>query len=266
MISSMHNPQIKLARTLHRSRGRSRSGLCLLEGLRLVRDAWQSGVTPQPLFYLPAAAASNPALAALVQEIATQGGEVLACTPSLFAALADTVTPQGIAAIVPIPALPLPAAPELVLILDSVQDPGNVGALLRTAEAAGADLVILGPETVDGTNPKVLRSAMGAHFRLPMRQCSQWTDVGALLPPAAIYLADLNAALVYDQVDWTQPAVLIVSNEANGPSPEARGLGQAIHIPMRGQVESLNVAISGALLLFEAARQRRQRVQSAQIR
>ncbi len=258
MITSTDNSRIKEARSLQRKRQRLAAGRCLIEGLRLVEDAWRAGARPERIFFVPEAAETNPALAQLVAEISAAGVESLACTPQVFQSLADTVTPQGIAGVLPLPNLPLPTQPGLALILDGIGDPGNAGTLLRTAEAAGVGLVLLAPQTVDVFNPKVLRAGMGAHFRLPLRTCTDWDQVKSYLDPTwPIFVAHANSELIYDQVDWTQPAVLILGSEAGGPSSTARQMGHPLSIPMGGDTESLNAAIAGAVILFEAARQRR---------
>jgi TrmH family RNA methyltransferase len=172
--------------------------------------------------------------------------------------MAETVTPQGILAVVPFPERPAPQHPELVLIVDAVADPGNLGTLLRSAEAAGVELVLLSEGTADVFNPKVVRGGMGAHFRLPMRWGMRWEDIAGAVQGLTVYLADVRGERSYDEVDWRRPAALIVSSEAHGPSPAARRLAhEAIYIPMQGQTESLNVGVAGSIILFEAARQRR---------
>jgi TrmH family RNA methyltransferase len=164
---------------------------------------------------------------------------------------------------------PLPPpreVPPLLLVCDAIQDPGNLGTILRAAEAAGVNAVWLSPGCVDPYNPKVVRAAMGAHFRLPIFAESAWEVIPAQLTrlhPSEIglFAADAGADTPYDAVDWTRPATLIVSNEAHGLSREARHLatqrGGLISIPMAGGTESLNAAMSAAIILFEAARQRR---------
>jgi len=105
----------------------------------------------------------------------------------------------------------------------------------------------------------VVRAAMGAHFRLPLRICADWTAINRLLPPGLqVYLAQANAERAYDAVDWRKATAIVVGGEASGASDAAHGLAQAIAIPMHGQVESLNAAMAGVVILFEAARQRRQ--------
>lgn len=256
MITSTSNQRIKDARKLLTRKGRHAAGLMLVEGVRLLADAWRSGVRPETIFYVPELLIA-PEGVQLLSELEAAGCSAAPCTPAVFAALSETTTPQGIAAVLPLPQLPWPAHPTLLLILDGVSDPGNAGTLLRSAEAAGCDGVIFAPGTVDPFNDKVVRAAMSAHFRLPLRICTTWATVAALLPPGApCYLADAHATLDYAAVDWRASSALIVSNEAHGASADARAHGAAITIPMRGG-ESLNAAVAGAVILFEAARQRR---------
>ena len=258
-ITSTANPRIKELRKLSKRKTRHARGQLLLEGLRLVRDALDSGVTPALLLYVPDSLSADE-LQPLLATARARGSDVWTCTAAVFAGIAETVTPQGIAAVVPLPDLPVPATADFVLLLDGVRDPGNAGTLLRTAEAAGVDIVLFGPDSVDPFNDKVLRAAMGAHFRLPLRICPTWDAVRTAAPPGlAWYHAEASAAQAYDQVDWTQPAALIIGSEATGPSAAARAHSRAVAIPMHGHTESLNAAMAGAVILFEAARQRRVR-------
>lgn len=258
MITSTSNQRIKDARKLQSRRHRQATGKLFLEGVRLIGDAVQSGCWPELLFFVPELMVANPQGAQLVAQVQAAGSECLACTEPVFATLAETVTPQGIAAIVQLPHLSPPAQPTFTLILDGIRDPGNAGTLLRSAEAAGIELVLFGPETVDAFNDKVVRAGMGAHFRLPLRTCADWSAVRQWLSTAQqLYVAEADAATAYDQVDWRRPAALVVGGEATGPSRVARAAAQPLAIPMLGKVESLNAAIAGAIILFEAARQRR---------
>lgn len=262
MISSLDNQQIKDARKLQRRRQRVRSGTLLIEGVRLVRDAIQSGATIEKLFYAPTLIADNATALALIAQSEAVGLTALACTEEIFHALTETVTPQGIAAVVALPALLLPTPLQFTLILDQVRDPGNAGTLVRSAEAAGVDAVLFGPETVDPFNDKVVRAGMGAHFRLPIRTCATWSAIHALLAPQqTLYVAQATATLAYTAVDWSAPCALVVGGEATGASVETATFAQALAIPMHRQVESLNAAIAGAVILFEAARQRRTRAE-----
>ena len=257
MITSTANQRIKDARKLLTRKGRHAAGQLLVEGVRLLADAWRSGTRPALLFYAPDLLTSSDGQA-LLAELEHAGCVSFPCTTAVFATLSETTTPQGVAAVLPLPQLAWPAHPALLLILDGVSDPGNAGTLLRSAAAAGCDGVIFGPGAVDPFNDKVVRAGMAAHFHIPMRLCATWPDVEALLPPAmSCYVADAQAATEYTRVDWRTPAALLIGNEAHGPSHAARQRSTAIAIPMQRTVESLNAAIAGAVILFEAARQRR---------
>lgn len=257
LITSLENPRIKAARKLRTHKGRQTARSLLVEGVRLLADAWRSGMRPQAVFYAPELLGSDEGLA-LLAELQGTGCACFGCTPAVFASLAETVTPQGIAAILPLPALPLPPRPTLILILDGIGDPGNAGTLMRSAEAAGADGIIVGPETVDPFNDKVVRAGMGAHFRLPIHRCAGWDEVTALLPAEmAWHVADAHNGVAYDTIDWRQPCAIVIGSEAHGPSPEAIARSTNIMIPMAGSAESLNAAIAGSVILFEAARRRR---------
>jgi TrmH family RNA methyltransferase len=142
------------------------------------------------------------------------------------------------------------------LILDGIADPGNLGTILRTAAAASVGLVVLAPHCVDPFNPKALRSAMGAHFRIPIARQS-WDEIAGAVSGLSLYLADSGGTLPYYNVDWRGPSALIVGGEAHGADPHARQLaGATVAIPMGSAVESLNAASAAAVILFEIRRQR----------
>ena len=259
MITSIHNPRIKAARKLADRKERYAAGMLLAEGVRMIADAVQCGIEPGAVFYDPEALEANPAAAALLATLAGAGTDCQPCTPEVIATLTTTVTPQGIVAILPLPLnLPFQTPLTFALILDAIRDPGNAGTLLRSAAAAGVQAVIFGPQTVDPFNDKVLRAGMGAHFRVPLRICATWEQVRRILGSGpGLYLAEADAQLAYDQVDWCTPCALVVGGEASGAGAPARAESTAIAIPMHSGVESLNAAVAGSVILFEAARQRR---------
>jgi TrmH family RNA methyltransferase len=260
MITSASNTRIKDARKLQRRRERYEQGQLLIEGARLVRDAWQQGATFHHAFVAPELIVDQKATLSLIDELKAEGIELLSCTGNVFATLSETVTPQGIAAVVAMPHLPLPDVRTLTLLLDQVRDPGNAGTLLRSAAAAGVQLALFGPETVDPFNEKVLRAGMGAHFRVPIRVLEKWDEAAALIDlTQPLYVADAGSESDYDRVDWSAPCTLAVGGEANGASAWVREHALAITIPMLGATESLNAAVAGSVILFEAARQRRNR-------
>ncbi len=254
MITSTTNPNIKFIRGLQARRAaREAEGLFVVEGVRLVEEA--AGATAQPRLVLHTANLDPRAEAAL-QQLVSRGAQVEAVSPAVLAAASDTQSPQGLLAVIPMPALPLPAALTLALVLDGLGDPGNLGAILRAASAAGVQAVLLAPGTVDPYNPKVVRAAMGAHFHLPLLSAG-WDELAQRLAGLDLWLAEARVGTAYSSVDWRKPSGLVIGSEAAGPSAPARRLAaNQVHIPMPGQAESLNAAIAAAVILFEAARQR----------
>jgi TrmH family RNA methyltransferase len=173
-------------------------------------------------------------------------------------AASDTQTPQGLLAVLPITPRLLPTDPTFILILDQIRDPGNLGTILRTAAAAGADVLVLPPETADPYAPKVVRAAMGAHFRLPIHTLS-WEELRTFTAPLHIYLADAGGTVTHTKTDFTHPLALIIGGESHGASEEVKALNPTpIRIPMPGKTESLNAAIAAGILIFEVVRQRNQ--------
>ncbi len=256
MLTSAQNPKIRLARSLAgRSKERREAGGFLAEGVRLVEEALSAGWPFQ--FVLYADGLSERGLQ-LRKQLEQEGVETIQVKPSLLQSLSATETSQGILAVLKDRQIDAPEEPDFVLILDSIRDPGNLGTLLRSAEAAGVQTVLLPPETTDAFAPKAVRAGMGAHFRLPIRSMG-WDRIRLITDSLdlRIYLADARGPSCWD-TDLRQPLALIIGNEAEGPSLEAAGLAHAqISIPMPGKAESLNAAVAGSLLMFEVVRQRR---------
>ncbi|MFQ5855238.1 MAG: TrmH family RNA methyltransferase [Anaerolineae bacterium] len=258
MITSISNNKVKLARALHWRRYRYQERRFLVEGIRLLEEVVKAGISPVFVFYTDDVYADRRG-SALLDDLRRLTGDVYQVTRQVLRAAADTVTPQGVVAVVPFPEKPAPPDPALTLVVDGLQDPGNLGTLLRAAEAAGVGQVILAPGTVDPYNPKVVRAGMGAHFRLPMSMSAEWDTIAGLTAGRSVWLADASAERAYYDVDWTQPSALIIGSEAHGAGPEARRLATgSIAIPMVGDAESLNAAVAASVILFEASRQRSQ--------
>lgn len=257
MITSTANEKVKYVRSLHRRALRHREQRFIVEGMRLVEEMKETGPRPVSVFYTELFAA-RPVGRELVDAMSASGWEVLAVTDKVMRAMADTETPQGVLAVLPFPQL-VPDESGLVVVLDGVRDPGNLGTILRSADAAGAGQVVTIKGDVDVFSPKVVRAAMGAHFRLPILCDREWDEIAALLEGRQILLADPIGDLPYYEVDWTRPTALVVGGEAHGPTRRARELASArVTIPMQRAAESLNVAVATSLILFEAARQRSQ--------
>jgi TrmH family RNA methyltransferase len=257
MITSVANEKVKYVRSLYRRRVRYRERHFVIEGVRLVEEALRAGIVPALLFYSEGVD-STLGGRELLAEVQKVGVPAVAVSERVMKAMSDTVSSQGVLAVVPFVELTSSSSPSLVLIIDRLRDPGNLGTILRSANAAGVEQVILAPKTVDPYNPKVVRGAMGAHFRLPVELLS-WPEITEALAGVQVLLADVRGQRAYYEVDWTQPSALIIGGEAHGASREARELAAAtITIPMPGGAESLNAAVAASVILFEAARQRRE--------
>ena len=254
MITSTRNPKIKWVRSLQaQRRSRQEAGAFVVEGMRLVEEALASGWIAQLVLFTAELPARGKAL---VEAFRAQGVQVEEVREHVMRAASDTETPQGILAVLTMKELPVPRPLDFALLADGVRDPGNLGAILRTAAAAGVQAVLLPPGGVDAFSPKVVRAAMGAHFRLPVRACS-WDEIRAALVGLRVYLAATDGGIVYYQADFQPPLALVIGSEAQGASSQARRLATAqVRIPMPGGSESLNVAVAAGVLTFEVVRQR----------
>jgi TrmH family RNA methyltransferase len=260
MINSIHNPKIQWVRRLQaQAKARHEDNAFVVEGVRLTEEALNANWETQLVLY---SEELNPRGMALVDSFTVRDIPVEQVSPHVMQAAAHTDTPQGLLAVLAMHSLALPSQMDFVLIPDGVRDPGNLGTLLRTALAAGVDAVLLPPGSADPFAPKVVRAAMGAHFRLPV-QTMDWEQIQAVLKPPApaipftIYLADAQGELAYTQADFHSPSALLIGGEASGAGSLAEGLADMrVHIPMPGGVESLNAAVAAAVLMFEVVRQR----------
>jgi TrmH family RNA methyltransferase len=259
MITSLSNTKVKYVRRLQTDRRfRDRENQFVVEGTRWLTELIAMARPAAMLFYTERWL-ETAVHAQILQQLTTLGQS----TPSLVSeevmqAMSDTTTPAGILAVLPTQPRPLPPQPSLLLVLDEISTPGNLGTMLRTAGAAGVDGVLLGPGCVDLYNPKVVRGSMGAHLRLPVHS-QTWPEITAALAGMQVWLAAVEAerAYAYTAVNWRQPSALIIGSEAAGAGAEARRLANgSITIPMHAATESLNAAMAAGIILFEAARQR----------
>ncbi len=256
MITSPQNPKIKFTRALSgRAKERREANAFVIEGVRLVEEAANSNWDFRFALYDETLSERGTSQ---IESLKSRGVDVEMVSESLMKSLSETETPQGILAVLELTNLPIPNSPNFLLIPDQIRDPGNLGTLLRTAAAAGVQAVLIPPETTDAFAPKVVRSGMGAHFRLPIHSMT-WKEIEQISKSAnqQIYLADMNGKSCWE-TDLRQPLALIVGGEAEGASEEARKLAnQQIGIPMMGKVESLNAGVAGSVLMFEVVRQRK---------
>jgi TrmH family RNA methyltransferase len=257
MITSTSNPKIKHVRELQtRAKARRETGTFVVEGVRLAEEALASGWQPQFTFF---SEGLSPRGQQLLEKIRDRDIPVLQVAPHVMQYASETKTAQGLILVMTIHSQDLPEKLDFCLIPDQVRDPGNLGSMLRSANAANVQAVLLPPGSADVFAPKVLRSGMGAHFHLSIR-ILDWEGIHKLSREhhLRLILAAASGGEVYTQIDMRTPLALIVGGEAEGAGKEARNLADTlVHIPMPGGTESLNSSTAASILLFEAVRQRR---------
>lgn len=264
MITSTANPAVKAARKLARRSGRARAGEAfLVEGPQAVREA-----VPflQRLFATPAAAADHDDLLAQAR---AGGVEITTVSDEVLADLVTTVTPQGLVGVAAVeaPALEtLAARARLLVVLHQVRDPGNAGTAIRTADAAGADGVVLTAGSVDAHNPKAVRASAGSVFHLPVVSDVGFSEVAGACRERGVRLVATaaDAPQMHTDVDLAGPVALVFGNEAHGLGRNViDSCDEVVRIPLStavrdgysGTAESLNLAATVAVLAFESARQ-----------
>lgn len=235
-----------------------------VEGLRLCEEALSSGLTIEAAIYSDEIARKARA-ALLIGQLGPACQKVASVSEKLLESISYTKTPQGIVVLASRPAndeasfrQKQPALPFLV-ILHGINNPVNVGAILRTAEAAGVTGVIATASTSDPFSPKALRGAMGSAFRMPIWRGANFEDLIAWCATSGTrtFAAAAAGSKSYREVDWSGPCALIVGPESTGLSPaEIAAADETVRIPMQGAVESLNVAVATGIILYEASRQR----------
>lgn len=245
---------LSLARDLKRRKARDREGVFVVEGIRAVEELLRSSLAIRGLLVAPKLIDSARG-AALVEAAKSKGLDVLDVDDKEFRSAAETESPQGIVAIAETPKRSLGALPTTgplrLLLLDAVQDPGNVGTIIRTAAALGAAATVALPGSVDVWNAKVVRSAMGAHFHHPAFHAS-WEDVESFLTRTStpMWAADAGGERLPDKAP--SRLALVVGNEGGGLSPAVRAAAaRVVSLPITSMVESLNVAVATGILLHE---------------
>lgn len=259
-ITSKQNDKVKQVKKLYRSRFRQQAGVFLAEGIRLVEEMLLHGQIEQ-LFYSDDLLTSERGKF-LLDKAKTLPLEVYHCSKEVFKEICDTSNAQGILAVVKQPdsVEDWDNRPDLdcILIIDRIQDPGNLGTILRTALGVGISGIWLIEGTVDLFNPKVVRASMGAILSIPFtfvtrEQALSMCEANNL----NLFVTELSGGLSYDQADYGKPLALVVGNEANGVDPFfTKHADQKVYIPLTNQVESLNVSIATAVFLYEIWRQR----------
>ncbi|MGI6070987.1 MAG: TrmH family RNA methyltransferase [Blautia sp.] len=257
MITSAANAQVKNVIQLNqRAKARREQGLFVAEGRKMFLEAPRDWIHKVYLSSTVVDPDWEAALADIPYEIVEE---------KVFRQMSDTKTPQGVLTLLKTPSYSfadlMRREHPLLVLLEDLQDPGNVGTILRTAEGAGADGVLLTKRTADLLQPKVIRSTMGSIYRMPFyqlgenpaKELEQLKKMGI-----CSYAAHLRGEHTYDREDYTKGTLFFIGNEGNGLSEALTGMAdRLIRIPMAGQVESLNAAMAAGILMYEAARQRR---------
>ena len=255
MITSAGNQQMKnLVLLMKKAKARNEQETFVVEGRKMaeeIPDGWLIKTYVSETFERE-------------NELFLKGRDYEVVSDSVFKAVSDTQTPQGILCLVKKPSYRLndllSDKNAHLLIVESIQDPGNLGTMLRTGEGAGISGVIMNQSTVDLFNPKTIRSTMGSIYRVPffVTDDLEQTILELKSQGIKVYAAHLKGTLCYDEPDYRGPSAFLIGNEGNGLSDVVADCADTyIKIPMQGQVESLNAAISAALLMYEASRQRR---------
>lgn len=258
-ITSRDNRLVKLAVRLQQKKYRYEERRLIAEGFRIVEDAVHTGIT-DGICLVAAEVVERPELQNLQAESEKVGWEWYLLPDRIYEKVKETHSSQGITAILPFFEYTFENLPEVanerpILYLEAIQDPGNLGTILRTAAAANVGAVFLSPDCVDLYNGKTVRSAMGAIFKVPVVQNVSLERISSFCDEKKRILTGtlLGANKLYTQVDWRQPTVIAFGNEGNGLSQAcAEACRQALTIPMKSHTESLNLATSVAVVLYKA--------------
>ena len=257
MITSTANAQVKnLAQLIKKSKARTEQGVYIVEGIKMFQEAPKEEIVK---VYLSEELYDKGTLAESLNGVSY---EVL--KNDVFNHVADTKTPQGVLCVMKQKKYTLDQLTEggcpLMLVLENLQDPGNLGTMMRTAEGAGVTGVLLSRGCVDIYNPKTIRSTMGSIYRVPFLYTDDLLGDMDKLHAKGIctYAAHLKGKGYYDEESYKEPTAFLIGNEGNGLSDELSDKAkQYIKIPMEGKLESLNAAVAAAILMYEASRQRR---------
>jgi RNA methyltransferase, TrmH family len=263
LITSRDNSLLRRARAV---RDGKIDDAIFIEGLRLCEEALNSGLQIESLIYSDQLARKDRAWH-LIDRLARAATKSAAVSEKLLSSISYTKTPQGIVVLAVRPthdensfAMKQPKS-ALLIMLHEINNPVNVGAIIRTAEAAGATGIIATAKTADPFSPKALRGAMGSAFRLPIWHGAEYAEAITWCKSKRIksVIADISGHVIYTAVDWTEPSALIVGRESTGlTSDEIATADEVVRIPMHGSAESLNVAVAAGVILYHAAAQRGQ--------
>ena len=251
-ITSAKNPMLRDMKALSQRKAREAQGRFLVEGEVMIREALKCGLRIREV-------AAVEARQEFASELESAGAHTALVPDRLLASVCDTKTPQGVCATFDVPEpLPLGEAPARIVALDGVQDPGNVGTIWRTADAAGFGAVLLGGGCADPLSPKVQRAAMGSGFRVPFIQAEDLPSALEDLKARGftVLASDLHGASFYAHPYPGEKYVLVIGSEAHGISQATRlAADMLVKLPMRGGAESLNAAVAAGIMMYELTKE-----------
>jgi len=268
VITSLQNRRVKYLRSLRLRKYRQRERQYMIEGLRIVEEALDRGAPVETLIYAPDLLVSERAEPLVM---AVEPDRRLAVSEQVFRSLSERDDPQGLAAVVRIeePDLQALAVGEdlLLIVACELQDPGNLGSIVRTADAVGASGVVIVEPSVDLYDPQCVRATMGSLFALPIAHLTDskkllawWTELRRQQPRLAVVASSAHGAIDHFDVDYRRPTILLVGNERRGlPEDMREACDVLVRLPMVGSATSLNVSAATAALAYEIVRQRRNR-------
>lgn len=255
-VTSLANPTVKAVRALHLRKAREESGLFLAEGLKIVTEAVEQGFAPRILMF--SREADHPLLRRAVQAAAAARGEVVEVTREILEKVSRRENPQTVVAVFEQRLLPLsalvPASAPCWIALHRVRDPGNLGTIIRTADAAGCGGVILVGECVDPFSVETVRATMGSVFAVPIVRASEAEFLGWRRTwPGSVVGTLLTATVDHRRAEYRKPTLILMGNEQAGLTPElAVACDLNVKIPMRGRADSLNLAVATGIMIYAA--------------
>lgn len=256
-ITAPSNPRIKHIRNLARKRHRDETGTFIAEGFKLVRDAVENGWSVEALIYSHGFASQNPSISEFAAQVRASGSDILEVNDRVLGSITRRDNPQMVIAVIRQKWAELPNTIDdetaIWIALDRVRDPGNLGTIIRTADAAGASGVVLVGETTDPYSMEATRASMGSIFNVPIARVGEDAFAGwAERTGALVVGTHLEGARDYRDIDYrSRPVILLMGNEQQGlPEPLARSCDELALIPMAGTADSLNLAIATGIMLF----------------
>ncbi|MDK2985526.1 MAG: methyltransferase, TrmH family [Clostridia bacterium] len=258
-IISQHNPLVKYVKSLHDKKGRKKAGAFLVEGIRNVKEALLHGASIERILVAEGKFKEMEEINDLLSD-----QEIITLPDNVFKKISTTVTPQGIILVAKINELDMEniqkLKSKLIVAVDSLQDPGNLGTIIRTSSAANVGAVLIGKGSVDPYSPKVVRSTMGSIFQVPIISLEDLAEALRWLKnnySFKVIVGDLEASDYYYEENLTGNTVIVIGNENRGPSKSILDIAdKSVKIPLLGRTESLNASVAASILIYESVRQR----------